>query len=140
MCFHRRANRLCAALLELNILFIFSKHPPALPLSSLGSGKEHRGTEEFRVRHMSLYTGALVVALGPGSDLNEELCRGVVHPAFREPLYNAALLTGTSSLPSSSVLTFPLHQCATTTALFTLFSLHPSSRALWCFPTLFLTK
>lgn len=40
--------------LEFNVTVLLSKQPPALPLTSLCSGKEHRGTKQLAVRNAHL--------------------------------------------------------------------------------------
>lgn len=78
--------------------------------------------------------GLVVVGVLEVPAINEEL---VVIPWPSESHFKMKqVLMDLGHLPSSLVLIFPLHQCATT-VLLTFFSLFdgPSSKAVWCFPT-----
>lgn len=67
--------------LEFNVTVLLSKQLPALPLTSLCSGKEHRGTEHLADEHAHLSVNVLAVIWGAGSALNNRLCHVVIQVA-----------------------------------------------------------
>lgn len=69
--------------LEFNVTVLFSKQLPALPLTSLCFGKEHRGTEHLADEHAHLSVNVLAVIWGAGSALNNRLCHVVIHKGLQ---------------------------------------------------------
>lgn len=69
--------------LEFNVTVLLSKQLPALPLTSLCSGKEHRGTEHLADEHAHLSVNVLAVIWGAGSALNNRLCHVFIHKGLQ---------------------------------------------------------